>query len=76
MANYKKPEVHTVPNKNRGWDNKQDGETISHHPTKAEALENGRMEAKKDHTEHRIHNRDGKIATANSYGHDPFPPRG
>jgi hypothetical protein len=28
------------------------------------------------HTEHKIQNRDGKIAQRNSYGNDPFPPPG
>ncbi|ALC89278.1 hypothetical protein AM500_05365 [Bacillus sp. FJAT-18017] len=71
----KKPAVHTVPNKDGGWDNKQDGKTISHHPTKAAAEESGRRAAKQDKTEHRIHNKDGKISNANSYGNDPIPPK-
>ncbi|WP_433943051.1 DUF2188 domain-containing protein [Paenibacillus sp. SN-8-1] len=68
--------IHTTPNPDGGWDNQQDGEKISHHRTKAEAEERGREEAKKVETEHKIHNMDGKISESNSYGNDPFPPRG
>ncbi|WP_050184105.1 DUF2188 domain-containing protein [Domibacillus robiginosus] len=76
MADKKEPEVHTVPNHKGGWDNKQGGKTISHHPTKAEAEQRGREQAKKGKTEHRIHKRNGQIGEANSYGHDPYPPKG
>ncbi|MEM1503583.1 DUF2188 domain-containing protein [Domibacillus sp. 8LH] len=76
MADKKEPEVHTVPNSNGGWDNKQGGETISHHSTKAEAEKDGREKAKRDKTEHRIHKKDGQIGESNSYGHDPYPPKG
>jgi hypothetical protein len=76
MVEKKQPPVHTVPNKDGGWDNKQGGETISHHKTKARAEERGRQEAKKDETEHRIHNKNGQIGKANSYGNDPYPPKG
>ncbi len=75
LANKKEPPVHTVPNKDGGWDNKQNGETISHHRTKERAVDRGRQEAKKDKTEHRIHKRDGKIGNSNSYGNDPYPPK-
>jgi hypothetical protein len=30
----------------------------------------------RERTEHLIHNLDGTIAERNSYGSDPFPPRG
>lgn len=75
MAN-KKPSVHTVPNSKGGWDNKQGGKVVSHADTKADAQKLGRESAIKSKTEHVIHNKDGKIAGSNSYGNDPFPPRG
>ncbi|MEK4879479.1 MULTISPECIES: DUF2188 domain-containing protein [Paenibacillus] len=75
MTKDKKPPVHTVPNPEGGWDNKQGGKTVSHGDTKAETEKAGRDKAKKDSTEHRIHNRDGKIAKSNSYGNDPNPPK-
>lgn len=73
----KKP-VHTVPNKNGGWDNKREGaaRASNHAETKADAMKSGKELAKNNKTEHFIHNRDGKIALKNSYGNDPFPPRG
>lgn len=70
-----KKNVNTVPNKNGGWDNKVKGETISHHKTKEKAVEKGRDIAKKNESEHRIHNKDGKISNSNSYGKDPNPPK-
>ena len=36
----------------------------------------GRDAAKRDKTEHIIHNKDGEIASRNSYGNDPYPPKG
>ncbi|MBA2937018.1 DUF2188 domain-containing protein [Paenibacillus sp. CGMCC 1.16610] len=71
----KKPGVHTVPNPIGGWDNKQGGKVKSHADTKAEAQKLGRDQAVKDQTEHRIHNKDGKIGKSNSYGNDPNPPK-
>ncbi|WP_041964242.1 DUF2188 domain-containing protein [Mesobacillus selenatarsenatis] len=75
MTKKKEPPVHTVPSKNGGWDNKQGGKVISHHRTKDRAVETGRQEAKRDSTEHRIHNLDGRISQSNSYGNDPNPPK-
>lgn len=69
----KKP-VHTVPS-NGGWSNKQGGQEISHHRTKDNAETAGRQKAKHDHTEHVIHNGNGRIAEKNSYGNDPCPPK-
>ncbi|WP_138751816.1 DUF2188 domain-containing protein [Paenibacillus sinopodophylli] len=71
----KKPPVHTVPDPDGGWNNKQGGKVKSHADTKVEAQKLGKEQAKKDQTEHRIHNKDGKIANSNSYGNDPFPPK-
>lgn len=70
-----KKNVHTVPNKNGGWDNKVSGKMESHHKTKETALEKGRNIAKKNKSEHVIHNKDGKISNSNSYGNDPNPPK-
>lgn len=73
----KKKSVHTVPNPNgKGWVNKQGGEVISKHQRKDTAQAAGRSRAKADSTEHRIHNKDGRIGRTNSYGNDPYPPRG
>jgi hypothetical protein len=73
---HSKPSIHTVPNPNgAGWLNKQDGKVLNRSFTKEAAVEKGRDAAKKDHTEHRIHNTDGRIGTCNSYGNDPNPPK-
>ena len=74
MANNN-PTVHTVPNGSE-WKNVQDGKTIDLYETKGLAVEAGREKAKNDETEHVIHNLNGKISESNSYGNDPFPPRG
>ncbi|AEI44108.1 DUF2188 domain-containing protein [Paenibacillus mucilaginosus] len=68
--------VHTTPNPDGGWDIQQNGEKVSHRRTKEAAEKRGREEARKDRTEHKIHNTDGKIAESNSYGRDPYPPKG
>lgn len=70
----KRDDVHTVPNGN-GWANKVDGEVVSRHRTKDNAVERGREVARENHAEHLIHNRNGQIGRRNSYGHDPMPPR-
>lgn len=72
----KKKAVHTVPNPDgQGWLNKQGGKVISSHRRKDTAQDAGRKQAKADGTEHRIHNKDGRIGRANSYGGDPNPPK-
>jgi len=78
MPKWKRPPIHTVPNPKGGWNNKREGDPtpISHHRTKENAVERGRQIAKQDQTEHIIHNKDGKISQRNSYGNDPYPPRG
>lgn len=68
--------VHTTPNSEGGWDNQKQGRKIDHHDTKEEAAKAGREEAKQDKVEHKIHNRNGEISESNSYGNDPYPPKG
>jgi len=72
----KKP-VHTVPHGN-GWGNQGEGSNrvAKVFPTKAQAQEAGRVTAKREHVEHLIHNQDGAISERNSYGNDPYLPRG
>jgi len=68
--------VHTVY---RGgiWVNEVEGNgQLSSHATKEEAVAAGRDAARARRTEHVIHHVDGTIAERNSYGNDPFPPRG
>lgn len=72
----KKP-VHTVPHGD-GWANRRSGSTrvSKTFRTKAEAQAAGRDTARREHTEHVIHRKDGKIGERNSYGNDPHPPTG
>lgn len=72
----RKPEVHTTPNPDgKGWVNTYDGDQVSRHRTKDNAVDRGREIAQDRHTEHTIHNKDGKIGEKNSYGNDPNPPK-
>ncbi len=70
--------IHTVPNPNGGWDNKRQGSNtvLSHGTTKETTVHMGRDQAKKDGTEHFIHNKNGQFGERNSYGNDPYPPKG
>lgn len=73
----RKPPVHTVPHGD-GWANRREGASrvSKNFATKAEAQAAGRDTARREKTEHLIHNRDGEIAARNSYGNDPHPPKG
>lgn len=69
---------HVVPNPSGGWDVKRGGadRASSHHETKREAIDNGRSISRSQGTELRIHNKDGRIASSDSHGCDPHPPKG
>jgi hypothetical protein len=74
----KKPAVVTGPHPGGGWQNKVEGNTRASNtaPTKAESQAEGRRMAESRKTEHKIQNKEGRITERNSYGNDPFPPRG
>lgn len=69
---------HVVPSSNGGWNVKKSGSDRAsvHTTTKAEAITKGRTISKNQGTEFVIHNKDGKIASKDSHGNDPCPPRG
>ena len=46
------------------------------HSTQHQAIERAREIAQNQRSEVVIHGEDGKIRDKNSYGNDPFPPRG
>lgn len=73
----KPPPVHTVPHGD-GWANRREGsdQVSKTFDTKAEAQAAGRATAAREATEHLIHNKDGQISQTNSYGNDPYPPKG
>ena len=67
-----------VVQRDNGWavlgeGNKRD---TSHHDTQAQAQERAKEIAINQGGEVIIHGRDGKIRARDSYGNDPFPPRG
>lgn len=68
---------HVVPHKN-GWAVKGEGNTkatvVNH--TQKEANKVASVIAKNQKSEVFIHGENGRIRERNSYGNDPFPPRG
>jgi len=71
--------IHTVyRSATADWANEVEGNdrASSVHDTKVEAVKRGRELARNAQTEHVIHNVDGTISERNSYGNDPFPPKG
>lgn len=46
------------------------------HDTQAEAIDTAREIARNQQSELLIHGRDGQIRARDSYGNDPFPPKG
>ena len=68
--------VHVVPG-DQGWNVKVEGGAQARHfRTQDEAIRAGRNLARDNRSENIVHGRDGRIRQRDSYGHDPFPPRG
>jgi hypothetical protein len=69
----RKPAIHTLPADAGGWINRREGSSraLGRYDRKVDAQAAGREAARRDHTEHVVHNSDGRIATRNSYGNDP-----
>lgn len=69
---------HVVPDSTGGWNVKRGGAERSsgHYDTKQQAVDAGRAISRNQGTEFRIHNKDGKIASSDSHGRDPYPPKG
>ncbi len=69
---------HVAPNPNGGWDVKAANaqRASAHSTTKAEAISIARTINKNQGSELFIHNANGQIASRDSHGNDPFPPRG
>ena len=68
---------HVVPHPD-GWAVRGAGnERVSSiHETQADAAAQARTAAERQGTEVLIHGRNGRIRERDSYGNDPFPPRG
>lgn len=73
----KRKPVHVVPDGAR-WAVRREGSqrASSLHETQAAAERAGRDLAQGDETEFLLHGRNGQIRERDSYGHDPYPPRG
>jgi len=71
-----KQNVHVTLHKD-GWAVMRDGaqRASSIHDTQADAARAGRVIAKAEHSELRIHGRDGRIRDSDSFGNDPNPPK-
>lgn len=71
-------QVWVSPNPDGGWrvHNAWSQRDSAHTDTKAEAMSRAREIAQNKWAELKVQNKDGKISISNSYGKDPFPPRG
>jgi len=67
-----------VVKREEGWAVRGEGNSrdTSHHSTQEEAAAVAREIARKQKSEVLIHVRDGRIRERDSYGNDPFPPKG
>ena len=72
-----KKSVHVMPRED-GWAVMREGNkrASSVHSTQREAEQKGRQTARHDKTEFFLHNRQGQIRERESYGKDPYPPKG
>ena len=68
---------HVVPHDGR-WAVKPEGgvKPSTVHDTQQQAIERGTEIAKNQSSELIIHGKNGRIRERNSYGNDPFPPKG
>ena len=72
----KGPNQHIVQNGEK-WAVQPEGRApTSKHGTQQAAIDKGRAAAKRNESELIIHRRDGRIREKNTYGKDPFPPKG
>ncbi len=72
-----KKNQHVVPHQN-GWAVKGAGnqKATSVHATQAEAIQSARSAAINQKSEMLVHGKNGQIRERNSYGNDPYPPKG
>jgi len=68
---------HVVPH-DSGWAVKGAGNSkaTSVHSTQADAIQQARGIAQNQESEMLIHGQNGQIRERNSYGNDPYPPKG
>lgn len=70
--------VHVTPHPAGGWQVKSEGNSraTNRTSTQREAIDTARPIAKKESAELVIHRPNGQIRDKDSYGHDPYPPKG
>lgn len=72
-----KKDIHVVPH-NDSWAVRRENSSrvSSTHDTQGAAFERARDMGRRDQVEVVIHRPNGQIRDSNSYGNDPFPPKG
>jgi uncharacterized protein YdaT len=69
--------VHVVPKDGNWAVRKESSKRVSKvTKTQKEAIQLGKEQAKRNGSELLIHGKNGRIREKNSYGNDPFPPKG
>lgn len=70
--------IHVVPHPAGGWQVKSDHaqHAIKRTSTQREAIDFGRSISRNHSSELVIHRPNGQIRAKDSYGHDPYPPKG
>jgi len=69
--------IHVTPRDGRWAVEREDSRRASSlHDTQAEAEAAGRVTARREQVEFYLHGRNGQIRERDSYGDDPYPPRG
>lgn len=70
--------MHITPHPGGGWQGKKGGADRASFlaDTQAEAYEKGREQSMREGLELCLHGKDGQIREKNSYGNDPYPPKG
>lgn len=68
--------IHVVPQGKQWAVKPEKSAPTSTHRTQQAAIDKGRSRAKQNQSELLIHNKQGEIRDKNTYGKDPFPPKG
>jgi len=72
-----KKNQHVVPHNNQwGVRGAGNSKVTSTHPTQKQAINAAKSIAKNQNSELLIHGKNGQIRERNSYGNDPYPPKG
>lgn len=70
--------IHVTPHESGAWQVKSAGSSKAAKvcTTQKECISYATQQAKNNNAELFIHNKQGRIREKNSYGNDPFPPKG